>query len=484
MNGIRNNMVLVLILLSLLSCKQTALIANDNIPPVDKAQPEKHPDGLQKKLRIFGYLQVWDGKWNTNLDKVNLSQVTDLCISFLNPDPEGTFIVNQEMIAAVDRANKMGIRVFFAIGGGGGPEYWDDLLKVDKRTKVISNMRKILTTYNFDGIDADLENSRITADYNDFVIALSDTLRKHKKLLSIAIARFQGDMLSAQVYGRADFLNVMSYDKRSEGNTAGNYSHSPLKLFESDFEFFSKKVDAKKINMGIPGYAWENENNKRVQQVALKTILDQYPTAYRLNTKTLSATKALWFDGHPVLRQKVAYASKMGAGGMMIWQMLHDPLDDASSLLKLINYCAANPGSNGFDPGHRYFFAARHSMMLMEAGTAAGNPQQNTPNGTDNQKWAIQIENGKSKIVNINSNLVLTEKEGDREDEAMLVLMPSNGSPKQQFEFLPDEFGFYKVVNVASGRVITVKNAAMGPAEKLVLSKDENLVHQRWIVYN
>ena len=478
----------ILLAAGIVSCKKTAGI-EESINSASTFKPNGaksllgHPAGLQTNLRMYGYMSVWTNEYVKYMDSVNLSQLTDVCISFINPDANGVFTISSDIANAVTKAHNLNVKVHFSFGGGGGPAYWDNLIKPANRAQVISNIRKVLTTYNFEGVDVDLENERITADYNGFVVQLSDTLRLYNKQLSAALSSYQRNQLSATVYDRLDFLNVMCYDYTK----STPQSHSSFAQFQTDFINFKAKLPAAKINMGVPGYAWEYNGNTATTQVSFKTVLQQFPQAASLNYAYSTPTKSWWYDGHPVLRQKVAYCLQEGAGGMMMWQIMHDPQDDATSLLKLMNYCAGNPAMAGFNPLIDYSFTAKNSNLPMEvAGASLNNGagiQQNTWTNANNQKWFLAATNNEFKITSKNSGKVLDEVDETASGQGVQFIQNAwHGGGNQRYRLVPNALGYYKVVNVASNRLASVFGASTAAGTKIVQWPDGNGDNQQFII--
>ncbi len=443
-----------------------------------------HPAGLQTSLRMYGYYSIWGGSWEQQMDSVNINQLTDVCISFINPNSSGVFTISSDVAQAVIKGHNQEVKMHFSFGGGGGPAYWDNLIKPVNRAQVISNIRKVLTDYNFDGVDVDLENERITTDYNGFVIQLSDTLRRYSKELSAALSPYQRNQLSDTVYSRLDFLNVMSYDYTK----STPQSHSSFAQFQTDFNNLKTKLPASKINMGVPGYAWEYNGNTPTTQVSYKNIANQFPTAGVLNYKYATSTKTWWFDGFPVLRQKVAYCLQQGAGGMMMWQIMHDP-KDSRSLLKLMNYCAGNPIAAGFDPTLTYSLRALNSYYAMEVANGSLNDwigiQQNPWIADNKQRWSLTATNNEFKITNINSGKVLDEVDETSSGNGLQFAQNSwHGGGNQRYKLVPNELGYYKIVNVASNRLATVYQGSTAAGTKIVQANDVNGTNQQWLIIN
>ena len=464
---------------------KTALMGNKTgISKLNKTNSMvTHRAGLQTSLRMYGYYAIFGGSWEQQMDSVNIDQLTDVSISFINPNSSGVFTISNDIAQAVIKGHNENVRMHFSFGGGGGPAYWDNLMKPANRAQVISNIRQVLTDYNFDGVDVDLENERITVDYNGFVVQLSDTLRVYGKLLSAALSPYQRNQLSATVYDRLDFLNVMCYDHTS----STPQSHSSFAQFQTDFNNMKAKLPASKINMGVPGYAWEYNGNTPTTQVSYKSILAQYPNAYALNYQYPTATKSWWYDGYPVLRQKVAYCLAQGAGGMMMWQIMHDPKSDATSLLKLMNFCAGKPALAGFDTTLNYALAARNSQQFMEVANASMNNaagvQQNTWSNGNHQKWTLFATGSGFKITNVNSGKVLDEVDETGSGLGVqYVQNPWHSGGNQRHNLVPNELGYYKVVTVASGRLASVFQASTVPGTKIVQWTDGNGANQQWMI--
>lgn len=480
--------LMVLCTFAVLSCQKTTAIVeitNDKYKIKSAKSVVGHPAGLQTNLRMYGYYSIWGGSWEQQMDSVNINQLTDVCISFINPNSSGVFTISNDIAQAVVKGHNQNVKMHFSFGGGGGPAYWDNLIKSANRAQVISNIRKVLTDYDFDGVDVDLENERITTDYNGFVVQLSDTLRLYNKVLSAALSSYQRNQLSAEVYSRLDFLNVMCYDYTK----STPQSHSSFAQFQTDFNNFKAKLPAAKINMGVPGYAWEYNGNTATTQVSYKSIVNQFPTAGVLNYKYATSTKTWWFDGFPVLRQKVAYCLQQGAGGMMMWQIMHDPKDDATSLLKLMNYCAANPASAGFNPTLNYSLRALNSYYAMEVANGSlinGTGIQQNPWIADNkQRWSLTANNNEFKIANLNSGKVLDEvDETPSGNGTQFIQNDWHGGGNQRYKLVPNELGYYKIVNVASNRLATVDQASTTGGAKIVQSNDVNGTNQQWLIIN
>ncbi len=68
-------------------------------------------------------------------------------------------------------------KVLASIGGGSSHPYYAILLKEHHRKIFINNLVDLLTRYNLDGIDVDLEGNDIDKNYQSFIVELAAALK-------------------------------------------------------------------------------------------------------------------------------------------------------------------------------------------------------------------------------------------------------------------------------------------------------------------
>src|SRR3546814_633427 len=108
-------------------------------------------------FRIVGYYSLASAM-KADLETVPFDKLTHINLYFLNPDTAGNF--NQDLSAIipfVKAAHAHHVKVLPSIAGGGDHSYYHNLLKDDKRAKLINDLLLITLKYNFDGIDVDIE---------------------------------------------------------------------------------------------------------------------------------------------------------------------------------------------------------------------------------------------------------------------------------------------------------------------------------------
>ncbi|WP_290793778.1 glycosyl hydrolase family 18 protein [Flavihumibacter sp. UBA7668] len=313
---------LLIILAGFSSCK------GSNNPEPD------NPAG--KQLRVLGYYHS-GSNWTINEIAPQLNKLTDLNLAFINPDASGRFADYPTLAAFVKEVQQRKVRVFFSFGGGSAPEHLATLVQPANRTTFIENIKSFLVTYNFDGVDVDLENELINADYGPFVKELASAVKGTNKLISAAVARWNADQINDETLAHYDFLNIMSYDKTGPWNLDRPGQHSPYSMAESDFIYFrdTRQIPSQKLLIGLPFYGYGFGTNAP-SSMTYGNIVNTYPGAELKDELTIEGGGMLYYNGIPTIRQKTAFALKQKAGGVMIWQIRGDA-SDSRSLLNTIH---------------------------------------------------------------------------------------------------------------------------------------------------
>lgn len=287
-------------------------------------------------LRVLGYLYS-DNNWNNDLADIDLSAITDLNLAFINPDTVGHFPVSNEFFNVVQKAHNAKVRVFLSLGGAAAPAYIPGLIAADKRAAMIEEIVALTSSYNFDGIDVDLEGDLINENYGGFIAALSVALKAQSKLMTAALATWNADQISEETLGHFDFINIMSYDLTGPWDPSTPGPHSPFSMARDDFNYFNstRHIASEKLFIGLPFYGHGFGGNAP-DEIAFKDILDQYPGSENKDEVAVTGGGKIYYNGKQTIHDKVVFAIDNKAGGVMIWE-LHQDVSDARSLLKEIN---------------------------------------------------------------------------------------------------------------------------------------------------
>lgn len=301
-------------------------------------------------------------------------------------------------------AKGLDFKVSFAIGGWEDSKYFSHVLRrPDLRNVFIAEIQKMLTQYDFDGVDIDWEYpvtggavQGIPEDRENYVAFLRDLRAKlgKNRLISIAAGAGQEAFTGYDVKNiikYVDWIGVMSYDFFGAWESKwGAFVGPNAPLFHSAPPGYSGKLNVdyamkkyscsgkqlQKIVMGIPFYGrfWaktipgkypndypnfrtaENSNGKYGGEVTYRQL--QY--SWKINSDSTykkywdDRSKTPWamkdslivtYDNEKSIAAKVKYANSRNIGGVMIWSIDHD--DDNQKLLETVskNLCHVSVGN-------------------------------------------------------------------------------------------------------------------------------------------
>jgi len=259
------------------------------------------------------------------LSQVPFDKVTHINLWFLNPDTLGNFTQDFSLLQPfINAAHTKNVKVLASIGGGSPHPYYHALLMDEKRPTFINNLISVVTKYNLDGIDIDLEGGDIDENYEKFVVDL---------------AVYYKDKLSDKALAQYDFVNVMSYDRTGSWRPEKPGPHSTYAHAVEDLEYFGveRKIPKEKMVLGVPfyGYGFGPELTSPAISMNYRQIVSQFPGSELYDEYKMPDGKILYYNGIETIKQKTALA-KEKTSGVMIWQLKADA-PEKLSLLQAIN---------------------------------------------------------------------------------------------------------------------------------------------------
>jgi GH18 family chitinase len=324
---------------------------------------------VHPKPVIIGYIPAFKGPMLAHMDNVDLSKVTHINLSFVNPDPTGVIAREglmtcmdtdggapmsvSDVQAVIDRAHKAGVKVLISLGGGAIPKCsgdWPTLLDPANRTTLVSNLVQFLDDTGLDGLDVDLEWDVLTAidkagEYTPFIQELSAAMKKRGKLLTCATASGEGGMVPVSSVPYFDYVNIMSYDGVGPTWGKAGEEHSSLQMAKDDIAIWQKRGATKaQIVLGVPFYGHAFGSYK-LGFHDYKGLLAEHGDAVSENDvlgTRCPGCDYVTYNGRPTLRAKAELARKHGAG-IMIWELTADQ-PGPNSLLDAV-YDSLNPAA-------------------------------------------------------------------------------------------------------------------------------------------
>ena len=283
--------------------------------------------------RIVGYLPDWNYKPFSELD---LSQLTHINIAFCNPDDNGRLYCNipeSKLKSIISEAHNNNVEVFAALGGGGGCDgYLQHLDTPEERAAFNANIMDYCETYDFDGIDLDIElgsNHPIWNYYGDWCTELRTLCDERDMEMSTATAQWVAEKVTPGTFALFDFVNVMAYDNDEDEHSHASYEYSVKCL---DYFRNRKKIPEEKLVLGVPfygrGYTADGEIdwNSYMSFADIVNADNEYYNADNYN--------GIAYNGADTMARKAELAKDYG--GIMIWELTQDAKGE-KSLLKVIS---------------------------------------------------------------------------------------------------------------------------------------------------
>ena len=309
---------LPLLMILLTSCgENTALPATPSLAAVSTETPT--PEPLPVPFAVIGYLpeyRTFNPKW--------ARYATDIIYFSAEPRADGSLDSSRLSEETLDQLselkNEFGARIYISVGGWGRSSGFAPMTAEPATRKMfIEDVLAFALAYNLDGVDVDWEFPEDERQFNNGITLLGEmkaALALHGMIVSAALSTDSEFPLSG--YTVVDRVHIMSYDNVPRHST---YEHAA-----QDIQLF---LDAgfppEKLALGVPFYARGVNDFKRT--VPYAEIVSQYQPAPEVDE-----VDGLYFNGITTIQQKTCFAKGQGAGGIMIWELGQDTVDDTSLL--------------------------------------------------------------------------------------------------------------------------------------------------------
>lgn len=322
--------------------------------------------GFKKVAYIPSYRMI-------HLEEINYDLITHVMAAFANPDEDGNlFFSGNLMPYFVSTVHENKAKAIISIGGGGDYSwgskvsiYKDLFATPESRTEFIHKIMQYMRTYNFDGLDNDIEGDALAlSNFNVFTQELGDSLHASGYEYSAAIG--VGGSWGVTYWDNAslaklDFMMTMSYGGVGNWNYNTKEDDHTFEKMKTDMEYFTitKNISPEKVIGGIPFYAVEfpatpQSNYDEYSQ----TLCSVYNDSYYNDQDPFHSDTLISEEGHPVylnsietIQKKIDYCSEFG-GGIMIWEIGQDCYGGGPSIQdSMYAYIYENKvGLNTFNP--------------------------------------------------------------------------------------------------------------------------------------
>ena len=283
--------------------------------------------------RIVGYLPDWNYQPFSELD---LGQLTHINIAFCNPDQNGRLYCNipeQKLKDIISTAHSSDVEVFAALGGGEGCDgYLQHIDTPEERAEFNANIMDYCETYDFDGIDLDIElgsNHQIWDYYGDWCAELRTLCDEREMEMSTATAQWVSQKVTHETFALFDFVNVMAYD-----NDLDKQSHASYEYSIECLNYFSerKHIPKDKLVLGVPFYGRGYTSNGELDWNSYMSFADAVSKGDEYYSADVC--EGIAYNGAVTMAKKAELAKS--CGGIMIWELTQDAKGE-KSLLRVIN---------------------------------------------------------------------------------------------------------------------------------------------------
>lgn len=308
-------------------------------------------------FKVLGYLPSWR---NINPKAIRWNALTHLCFAFLKVNADGNpddTEVRSQLKNIVEEGHKNGVAVLISVGGGGTSNFSACLLNEASRKLLAANLVKFAISNALDGLDIDYEEFEGSptgatsldltnrAALENLYIELRKSLPAGKLLTAAVSASWQNpnwgyyNCYTNSMFQYLDFIGLMIYDQ------SGTYSSSPFAQHSDYSAHFlpsinhwlnNRQVPKNKILPGVPfyGYKFKSTSGGVADAISYQNILIQHPDEEAETKDYLDLT---FYNGKTTIAQKANYIKNNQLGGIMIWELTQDALDDSKSLLTVIH---------------------------------------------------------------------------------------------------------------------------------------------------
>ena len=313
-------------------------------------------DELDDKKQIEGTVSmVWDyyhsifpDRTGTHIDGINVISPT-----FFTLVDEGRGAINdnagEQGKSYVEWAHSNGYMVWPSISNNSYIETTSEIMHdYNLRNDLIQNIVSLVLEYDLDGINIDFEymHDEDKDLFSRFIIELKPRLNEMGVVLSVDVTAPDGSDEWSLCYDRhvigdvADYIVFMAYDQYGSsstvpGTTAGyNWVEANIQKFLGQEE-----VEADKIILGIPFYAWVwdttngvsapraiyMENLESLIPEGTEKVWNEELKQYYVEFTNGNTTTQIWLEDEQSIEAKLSLIEKYGLAGAAYWAKDREP---------------------------------------------------------------------------------------------------------------------------------------------------------------
>jgi chitinase len=271
--------------------------------------------------------------------------------AFFSVNTSGTLTVGNPSLVpqVISKAKANGAKVMVSISDGvNHTEFKTMAATAAGRNTFIKDVMAKVRQYGFDGVDVDWEFPR-TDDgthltFTALMKELSDSLHRDAKYYltaALTAGKYQGavrDAIQTEVFGYADWFNIMAYDDFSTTTPYKHHSDYNLAVTSLNYWVTTRGMPKEKCVLGIPVYGRPSGITQSNTIFTYKGILaaggSSQSDSAMVTTTAFPSGYMIYYNGQPTVKKKAGLA-KERANGVMLWEKWQDTTG-THSLLKAI----------------------------------------------------------------------------------------------------------------------------------------------------
>lgn len=283
--------------------------------------------------------------WTNNLSSINANvSVVSTTWFNLSNTPDGSLINSSPQMSVISKLHSQGYLIEPLVGNGNesGDQMQQILNNESTANALEENIIQAVQNEDLDGINIDFEglpSDQPDLQFTAFITALSSKIHALNKEISVDVPAFynwEHAYQYKQLSDSVDYLNVMTYDQHSCGDSDGIGSTSGLIWAESSIDkIIQLGVPANKILMGIPLYSilWLLDSqgkiisSQKIPYTKQQDIIEQnnaqisYDAATKQNVATFESgncTYKIWLEDDQSVIERMQLTKKLNIRGICI----------------------------------------------------------------------------------------------------------------------------------------------------------------------
>lgn len=174
------------------------------------------------------------------MDQIAWNRLSHVILMGIDPDSEGNWQLQEgrrksEALIPRLKAKNPKIRILGSIWGSSEIVKWIDEEGERKRAKVIANLVSYLSDNGYDGADVDIEGSKITANWENFILETKAALKEKNMLFAGALAGWNQPNTTQKGKEAFDWVNIMAYDEKGSWRPGDPGQHSSIEGMTNAF---------------------------------------------------------------------------------------------------------------------------------------------------------------------------------------------------------------------------------------------------------